>query len=526
MSHSRMRGPGRRNVLAGLGAAVTCVAVAKAAPTASRWPTQVPLGPVQRFDFTSLQRRARSLAARPWSPPPGPAPELVRAVDYNAFGQITYRPSATLWGDAQGDRGVRLFPQGRPAPIPVAIDVVSGGEARPVLYSPNLFEVPPDSPLERLGPAAGFGGFKVMNADHRTDWLAFLGASYFRSADPFNQYGLSARGLAVDTASARPESFPAFTAFWMDADPDGPFLIYALLDGPQVCGAYRIANTRSAAGLIQEIEADLYIRSPIDRLGIAPLTSMYWYGPSDRTPADDWRPQVHDSDGLAIWTGAGERIWRPLANPPRPITNAFTDRGPRGFGLMQRDRSFADYQDDGVFYERRPSVWVEPLDDWGPGAVELVELPTADETQDNIVAFWTPARAAAAGDALRLRYRLHWCAQEPTSSGVARVVATRFGRGGHPGQTIVSDQRKYVIDFEGGALSRLGRESGVEAMVNASPGRLSGIAAYPIAGMTGRWRLMFDLQAEPAVTCDLRAFLRRGGDALTETWIDQVIGAA
>jgi glucans biosynthesis protein len=500
-------------------AAAGAHAGAAAAAGGPGWPSEAPLGPPQPFSFERLQQQARALAARPHQPPPTPPNAL--ALDYDAFGQVRYKGAGTLWGSAAGDRGVRLFPLSRPAPRPVRIHVVAGGRARPVLYSPALFDSPPGSPLQSLGEAAGFGGFRVMNADHATDWLAFLGASYFRSADPFNQYGLSARGLAIDTAGPGPEEFPAFTAFWLEQAAPGDLVVYALLDGPSVTGAYRFAHSRSSRGLVQDVAVQLSFRRAADRLGLAPLTSMYWYGQSDRPGSGDWRPQIHDSDGLAIWTGAGERIWRPLSNPGRVTVNAYSDRGPRGFGLMQRDRAFADYQDDGVFYEKRPSLWVEPVGDWGRGAVQLVEIPTAGETDDNIVAFWTPAQAPAAGSSLDLRYRLHWCAEEPAAIGVAQVTATRFGPGGRPGQTASPGRRKFVIDFAGGALAGLTARGAAEAIVSASHGQPVDAVAYPVVGQ-GAWRLMFDLDAPPNATVDLRVFLRRGGEALTETWMYEV----
>jgi glucans biosynthesis protein len=507
----------RRAALASL------LALAVAPPAdAAAWPPEVPLGPPQPFSFDRLKAQARELSRRPYKPPAGPPQALAHAIDYDAFGQIVYRPQATLWGGDPGDHGVRFFPIGRGAALPVAVHVVAGGQARPVTYSSVLFDMPADSPLRKLGAAAGFAGFRVLNADHRTDWIAYLGASYFRSADPFNQYGLSARGLAIDTATAKAEEFPTFTAFWLERDPAGELTVYALLDGPSVAGAYRIGHRRSPAGLVQEIEAELSFRRPVSRLGIAPLTSMYWYGQSDRTPTDDWRPQIHDSDGLAIWTGAGERIWRPLANPPVVKVNAFMDRNPKGFGLMQRDRNFEDYQDDGVFYDKRPSAWVEPLGDWGPGSVQLVELPTAGEVDDNIVAFWVPAAPIRAGQTLALRYRLHWAKEEPATPAVARVVATRSGEGGRPGQPIPPGRRKFVLDFAGPSLAGLTRQSGVQPVVSLSAGQPIDAAAYPVAG-ADRWRLMFDYEAPPKTTLDLRAALTHGGQAISETWIYQVI---
>ena len=513
----------RRSALAASLASLASLAASwSRGAAADGWPDEAPLGPARAFSRRRLQVLARDLARRPYRAAPAPPAALVRAIDYDAFGQIVYRQAATLWGEAPGDGGVRLFPLGRPARLPVAVSVVRGGEARQVLYSPALFEAPAASPLCGLGGDAGFGGFRVMNADHRTDWLAFLGASYFRSSDPFNQYGLSARGVALDVAAAAPEEFPTFTRFWLEPQPSGELTVHALLEGPSLCGAYRIGHRRSPAGLVQEIAADLHFRAPVARLGLAPLTSMYWYSRSDRTPADDWRPQIHDSDGLSIWTGAGERIWRPLANPGRVTVNAFLDHSPRGFGLMQRDRRFADYEDDGAFYDRRPSAWVEPVGDWAAGSVQLVEIPTHGEGEDNIVAFWTPAEPVRAGQNLAVRYRLHWTSEEPTPVGVARVVATRFGEGGRPGQPPPPGRRKLVVDFAGGALARLGRVSAVEPVVNSSPGAPIAPVCYPVRG-EDRWRLMFDVAVPLGATIDLRAFLRRGGEALTETWVYQLL---
>ena len=315
--------------------------------------------------------------------------------------------------------------------------------------------------------------------------------------------------------------FPDFTAFWLERDAQGGLVVYAALEGDEVAGAFRIAHRRGPAGLVQDIDCALHFRKPVERLGVAPLTSMFWYGETEPPATRDWRPEIHDSDGLALWTGAGERIWRPLIDPPRVVTNAFADAGPRGFGLIQRDRVFDHYQDDGVFYERRPSAWVEPIGDWGPGAVELVEIPTDDETNDNVVAFWTPASPVRAGDALSYRYRLSWVADEPFQPGLARVVATRAGPGGRPGQPRPPHVKKLVVDFAGAALTGLTRDSGVEPVVSIERGRIDSAVAYPVVG-TNLWRLMADVTIQDAESADLRGYLRCGGGSLSETWSYQV----
>lgn len=478
-----------------------------------------PLGRPQPFSFDRLKAAAADSARRPYAPTHA-APALA-AADDAALAQAAYRPDMTLWGDRPGDAAIRFFHLGRYARRPVAIHVVDDGQARPVVYAESLFQIANAGLARRLAGSKGFAGFRAMNRDRQGDWLAFLGAAYFRSADPFNQYGLSARGLAINTATGGPEAFPDFTSFWLERDAAGDLTVYAALEGEHVAGAYRIANQREPNGLTQDIECVLHFRKPVERLGVAPLTSMFWYGENGPPPIHDWRPEIHDSDGLAISTGAGERIWRPLVDPPRVVTNTFADVHPRGFGLSQRDRAFDHYQDDGIFYERRPSAWVEPIGDWGPGAVTLVEIPTDDETNDNVVAFWTPAGPVRAGDALTYRYRLSWTSNDPVPPGLARVVATRTGEGGRPGQPRQPGQKKLVVDFQGGPLAGLGRDSGVQPVVSIARGRIEGVGAYPVVG-TDLWRLMIDATVLDPDSADLRAYLRRGGGALSETWTYQL----
>ncbi len=248
---------------------------------------------------------------------------------------------------------------------------------------------------------------------------------------------------------------------------------------------------------------------------------MYWYGRERPTRERRLRPQIHDSDGLAIWTGAGERIWRSLTNPTEPRVSSFLDRGPKGFGLMQRDRAFGDYQDSEASYHLRPSAWVEPLGDWGPGSVQLVELPTNDETADNIVAFWTPEPSVAAAQVLDLRYRLYWTAEEPNPIGVGRVIATRFGRGGQPGQPPRPGSRRYAIDFAGGPLADLLPDEGVDAVISLSDGNPMNVSVQRLPGRAGR-RVTFDVEPPKGRALNLRVYLRGGGNALTETWLSQI----
>jgi glucans biosynthesis protein len=489
-------------------------------------------GPARPFNFDALTARAQEMAGRPYEPPYRPAPEVVQQIDYEAHGKIRFDPDNALYGPGPGSTvGTSAYPAtffhlGRYFSKSVAIHALEDGMAREIHYSAGYFEMPAESIAHALPEDSGFAGFRLQEStardDWRThDWVAFLGASYFRAIGALEQYGLSARGIALDVAASGPEEFPDFTEFYISpaGGADSPVEVYALLNGPSVTGAYHFSLTRTE-GVVMDVEKNLFLRQAVERLGLAPLTSMYWYSEGSRPYRVDWRPEIHDSDGLALWTGDGERVWRPLNNPERVTTSAFLDDSPRGFGLLQRDRDFGHYL-DGVRYERRPSLWVEPLEPWGPGSVQLVEIPTDDEIHDNIVAFWVPREAAEAGRHYRLRYRLHWQADEPyPAADFARVIATRIGRGGQPGKPRPPGLVKFVIEFDGGRLVKLPGKSTPHPMVSASRGEISRIFAEPVPG-TERWRAVFDLATEGEEPVELRLYLTLSRDPLSETWLYQ-----
>lgn len=486
------------------------------------------LGDAVPFSFDALQKLASERAMLPYIPVVVPSPDVLDQITYDQYQRIRYRPEKSVQLQSDGRLPFQMFHLGKYAREPVRMHVVESGFSREVLYSTSLFEIPSDHPANQLKSGAGFAGFRVMAKDLKTDWFAAMGASYFRTSGPFDQYGLSARAIAIDTAMPHPEEFPRFSQFWLEGGEQGqpPLVIYALLEGPSITGAYRMTADRltdehGVHRINMEIDAVLFARKDIERLGVAPFSSMFWYGETSRKQSADWRPEIHDSDGLAVLTGAGERIWRPIVNPPRVVTSAFADRDVQGFGLLQRDRDFVHYLDDGVFYERRASVWVEPMDKWGEGAVHLVEIPTDDETFDNIVAYWAPAQPFKQGDKRRYRYRLSWLDDIPFPAGLGRAIGTWTGMGGRPGHKRPEGVRKFVIDFQGGSFEGLGRDDGVELIVDASRGEVSNVYNHPVVGQNQRWRAFFDIKADGADPVDLRAYLRRNGDALTETWIYQ-----
>ena len=296
--------------------------------------------------------------------------------------------------------------------------------------------------------------------------------------------------------------------------------VYALLDGPSITGAFKF-QIRRTEGTVMDIENHLFLRKEVARLGIAPLTSMFWYGEANRPREVDWRPEVHDSDGLSLWNGAGERIWRPANNPARVNISSFYDDNPRGYGLMQRDRN-PDHYLDGVRYEDRPSVWVQPLDPWGKGIVQLVEIPTDDEIHDNIVAMWVPAEPTRPGQTWDLSYRLHWKAEEPYPSDLARCVATRLGNGGVPGQNRPKGVRKFMVEFLGGPLANLPKGVKPKAELWASRGTFSYVFTEAVPDdVPGHWRAQFDLTVEGQDPVEMRLYLSDGDRILSESWLYQ-----
>jgi len=479
-------------------------------------------GEPEPFSWEGLKRRAADLARKPWDDDPSPYSAVLERIDYDAFQAIIFRKDHALWTDGKGGPPIQLFHLGRYFQKPVAIYDVESGTAREILYRRDYFDMPADSPARSLPHDIGYAGFRVEAPSQKTDWLAFLGASYFRSSGELDQYGLSARGLAIDTALPTPEEFPRFTHFWLERDPadDRRILVHALLNSPSVAGAYRF-DCRKSEGVVLDVACILFPRKPIRRLGIAPLTSMYWYSETIKGQAMDWRPEIHDSDGLAIWNGTGERIWRPLNNPPHIVTNAFLDRNPKGFGLLQRDRDFDHYQDDGVFYDRRPSVWIEPTSDWGGGQLQLVEMPTDEEIHDNIVLYWVPDGEIGPGAPLNFSYRMFWTAEEPYPSELGRVMATYIGVGGVPGQPRPVGAVRFVVDFRGPKVANLVRGD-AKPEVTLSRGEVSLADSYPVVGREGLYRAFFDVTVTGEEPIDMRMFIRgKDGSALSETWLYQ-----
>ncbi|MDR1010799.1 MAG: glucan biosynthesis protein [Opitutaceae bacterium] len=521
----------------------------------------LPLVAQGAFDFATLQARAAALAAKPYVERPGRVPEALRRLTYDQYREIEYRAGEAWWSRDDAPFRLQFFHPGFIQSRTVRVNEVVGGRAREIPFSSQTFNyraVEKHLAGEVFPADMGFSGLRVHNQlNARGTWddlIVFQGASYFRALAKGSRYGLSARGLALNTAGAGGEEFPVFEEFWVERPaPDARSLrVWALMDSPGVTGAYQFLITPGDTTVI-DVDAVLHRRpaksgagegagagvgagegadagvgedagagegagvGPV--FGLAPLTSMFWFGKSSAVRPEDLRPGVHDSDGLSLHTGRGEWLWRPLDNPRAVSVASFSDENPRGFGLIQRARDFADYQDIEAAYHLRPSVWVEPSGDWGRGEVRLVELPTPDETNDNIVAFWTPASPPPEGGAFRVRYRMHWYLRPAADTPVPAtgvVVSTRQGKT----FTHERELQRFWVDYAGDALAALPAGAKVTAVATAGDGAALVHASAEKNPFNNTWRAAFAIRPDGSGRpVELRCFLRNDRqEALSETW--------
>jgi len=480
----------------------------------------------QPFAFANVQQLAQERATHDYRPMPDALPAALANLSYDQYRDIRFRPESALW-HGQSLFEVQFFHRGYHVRQRVNIFEVSSAGASPIAYNPQFFSFGPLLKLPRAAANLGFAGLRVhyplQSPAYKDELIVFLGASYFRVLGRNQRYGASARALAVDTAAPGGEEFPAFTDFWLvrPQPADRVLTIYALLDGKSVAGAYQF-QIRPGAITQVEVHCQLYLRRAIGKLGVAPLTSMFLYGEEGAARRfDDYRPQVHDSDGFMTETGHLEWIWRPLANPRELRVNRFMDENPRGFGLIQRERDFNRYQDVEAQYQARSSYWVEPLGDWGKGGVELVEIPSDEEIHDNMVAYWVPAQPASAGKPWSFSYLLSAYAQAPHWPPGGRVVATRNGNpamGDNKGH-FAPGARRMLVDFAGGELEGLEGAQPVKAQVSADNGQIEAVTVQRLA--SGVWRVAFVVTPKVKKAVDLRCYLTLHGEGLTETWVYQ-----
>jgi glucans biosynthesis protein len=475
--------------------------------------------PPPRFGFESVQRLAQQRAAEPYHDPSTKLPDSISKLNFDEYRNIQFRADHALWRN-QALFEVQFFHRGFTYGRRINVtEVGDDGVLRPVNYDPSQFDFGKNPPPKGLPPDLGFSGLRVHyplnRPDYKDELIAFLGASFFRVLGRDQVYGASARGLAIDVATTTGEEYPYFSDFWLvrPAPQQRNLTLYALLDSPSLSGAYRFQINPGTTTTV-EVTATLYARKTVAKLGLAPLTSMFLYGKAHPRPFDDFRPEVHDSDGLMLQTGGGEWLWRPLLNPHALRVSSFSDQHPRSFGLIQRDRDFSDYEDEDAQFQRRPSYAMAPLGDWGKGAVELVEIPTDEEIHDNIVTYWVPTAPLEPHKPFSFSYLLSAYGTDDQWPPGGRAISTRTaGLHGHG----PDNARRVMIDFAGGDLNTLVGTQPVQAQLSAHNGEIDNITVQRLSE-NGVWRVSFRLQPKSGQPVDMRCYLTLYGEALTETW--------
>jgi len=477
--------------------------------------------------YDAISSRAKLLAKGNFKPLVTHIPEALAKMDYDQYRSIRFRPDASLWrNEAQFE--IQLFHAGFLFKEPVVLHMATNGGDSTLQFKQEFFNYDGKAaPLAGIAPKdIGFAGFRLHyplnNSQYKDEFAVFQGASYFRMVGPGQAYGLSARGLAIDTAEPKGEEFPVFREFWMlkPTPAENHLVIYALLDSPSVTGAYRFDMYPGNPNQVK-ITARVYARKDINKVGFAPLTSMFLFGENSvgTHKFDDFRPEVHDSDGLLMQSSSGEWIWRALTNHRGLHVSSLGDTNPKGFGLMQRDRDFNNYLDTEAKYEKRPSIWITPDNAWGKGRVELVEIPSDSEANDNMVAYWVPEKQLKAGDSREFKYTLRTLDADVPEQTVAKVLRTRTGWGAvaAQGNPPPKSKRQFAIDFSGGELDKLPVNAVVEADLGKNSGTFTDLHVSKLPdGKT--YRASFKLEPEGNNVVDMRVFLKANNKRLSEVW--------
>nr|WP_269835837.1 glucan biosynthesis protein G [Pseudomonas putida] len=477
-------------------------------------------GQLWAFNLDDVAAKAKDLAGQKYEAPKSNLPAVFRDMKFADYQKIHFLQEKAEWAQDKTPFKLSFYHQGMHFDTPVKINEITASKVEEIKYDPSRFEfgdVPHDADTTKN---LGYAGFRVLypinKADKQDEIMTLLGASYFRVVGKGHVYGLSARGLAIDTALPSGEEFPRFTEFWVEKPKpaDKHLVIYALLDSPRSTGAYKLI-LRPGNDTVVDVQSRVFLRDHVSRLGIAPLTSMYLFGPNQPSKVMNYRPALHDSEGLSIHAGNGEWLWRPLNNPKHLAVSNFSVENPRGFGLMQRQRAFSDYEDLDDNYQKRPSAWIEPKGDWGKGTVDLVEIPTADETNDNIVAFWSPEKLPEPGKPFEYAYRLHWTIEEQQfqAPDLGWVKQTLRSTGDVKQSNLIRQPDgsvAFLVDFAGPALAALPEDTAVRSQISVGDNAEVVENNLRYNPETKGWRLTLRLKVKEAnKATEMRAALVR-----------------
>ncbi len=499
---------------AGLGAALGTSAQAQQPPPGLQGAIASVMSEGQRFDHSRVVEIARTLSRRPFVPPAVELPDVFTGMNYEQYVSIRALPQAIVWGGEGRGFVAEPLHRGFVFTTPVLLFVVEDGVTRRVVYDRSKYDLGRLNPPPNLGDI-GFSGFRLHVTGPNgtpTEFALVQGATFFRATGRGQNYGAVARALTLRPAEARGEEFPAFRAFWLERPLAGvnALVVHGLIDSESVAGAVRM-TFRPGDMTIVDVETTLFPRANLEHVGLGGMSASFLHGGMRRRGVDDVRPNVHDVSGLQMLTGGGEHLWRPVQNPETLQISAFLDRNPQGFGLVQRERDYAQFQDDDQRWERRASLWIEPVGEWAQGAVQLIEIPSDSEVNDNVLAYWRPRAPMAAGSEVTVAYRQFWGWAPPVRPAVAIAANSRVGRGGG------GRRRRFVVDFTGDTVMAVPLAE-IRTVLTAAPGTIpsSRLWLYPDRKTV---RVSFELDPGPENASEIRLVLEAGGKPLTETWL-------
>jgi glucans biosynthesis protein len=483
------------------------------APGSFQAVVQGTLGEGQRFNPAAVVDIARALARRPFAAPPNDLPEIFGGLNYEQYIAIKAQPAARIWeGEGRGFVAEPL-PRGFVFTTAVTLFTVEDGVVRRVLFDRSRFDFGALN-VPASAPDPGFSGFRLISTPLGGPPLEFAiiqGATFFRALARGQNFGTVARALTLKPAETRGEEFPSFRAFWLERPVAGTnaIVVHGLIDSESVTGAVRM-TFRPGEATITDVETTLFPRVNLEHVGLGGMGATFLFGPNVRRTTDDVRPAVYDASGLQMLNGKGEWLWRPLNNPDTLQISAFVDENPKGFGLVQRERDSAFFQDDVQQPERRPTVWIEPIGEWSQGAVQLIEIPSDSEVNDNILAYWRPKAVMQAGAEVSFAYRQFWCWTPPDRPALASVAATRSGRGAG------ARRRRFLVEFVGDTLAQ--PVADLKPTVTTSPGAIQNVRIwlYPERKTA---RVSFELDPASEAACEMRLVLEAGSRPISETWL-------
>jgi periplasmic glucans biosynthesis protein len=502
----------RRSLLCGAAAlALTGPAAAQQQPTGALAFLQAMLQDGMRFDPAAIVEAARLLARRPFTPSQNALPDPFSNMNYETYLGIRHNPDRMVWKDENRPFQIEPLHRGFVYTAPVGISLVEEGTVKRVVYDTGRFTYGRLAPAANL-PDLGFSGFRLMTGGENSREIAiFQGGTFFRAIARGQTMGVMARALALRTGDARGEEFPVFRAFWIERPGhDHMIVIHAVADSESATAAFRF-TIRAGDITIMDTEATVFARTALDHIGFAPMQGTFLFAPNKRRGVDDLRPAVHEASGMQMLTGRGEWLWRPFNNPEQLQISSFIDENPRGFGLVQRERDFAQFQDEDQAFERRPTLWVEPIGDWGPGAVQLLEIPSDNEVNDNMIAYWRPRTPLAANSETSFAYRQFWCWSPPERPALAQASGFRVGRGSS------GRRRRMMVEFAGEAFAAE-QTADLRLSLSATPGQIINprLTFQPHRKTA---RVSFELDPGSDTTSEMRLTIENGERPLTETWL-------